>query len=81
MYENFFQGYSVKTADTHGIAYTPHEIVDFMCAAVQEIYRMSGATAWEMRRCRSLTLPGRATSWCICWIGWMSRYLGCLLSY
>ncbi|MGV2437954.1 MAG UNVERIFIED_CONTAM: N-6 DNA methylase [Anaerolineae bacterium] len=37
MYENFFQGYSVKTADTHGIVYTPHEIVDFMCAAVQEI--------------------------------------------
>ena len=37
MYENFFQGYSVKTADTHGIVYTPHEIVDFMCAAVQEV--------------------------------------------
>jgi hypothetical protein len=29
-----FQGYSVTTADTHGIVYTPQEIVDFMCARV-----------------------------------------------
>jgi predicted helicase len=36
VYERFFQGYSVKVADTHGIVYTPQEIVDFMCAAVQE---------------------------------------------
>ena len=32
VYERFFQGYSVKVADTHGIVYTPQEIVDFMCA-------------------------------------------------
>ncbi len=34
VYERFFQGYSVKVADTHGIVYTPQEIVDFMCASV-----------------------------------------------
>lgn len=35
IYERFFQGYCVKTADTHGIVYTPQEIVDFMCASVE----------------------------------------------
>ena len=34
VYERFFQGYSVEAADTHGIVYTPHEIVDFMVCAV-----------------------------------------------
>jgi predicted helicase len=37
VYERFFQGYSVKTSDTHGIVYTPQEIVDFMCASVVEV--------------------------------------------
>ncbi|MEO8613303.1 MAG: type ISP restriction/modification enzyme, partial [Chloroflexota bacterium] len=37
VYERFFQGYSVKVADTHGIVYTPQPIVDFMCAAVEEV--------------------------------------------
>jgi len=37
IYERFFQGYSVKVADTHGIVYTPQEIVDFMCASVAEV--------------------------------------------
>lgn len=36
VYEQFFQGYSVKVADTHGIVYTPPEIVDFMCNSVIE---------------------------------------------
>lgn len=36
VYEKFFQGYSVKVADTHGIVYTPQEIVDFMCGAVEQ---------------------------------------------
>ncbi len=36
VYERFFQGYSVKVADTHGIVYTPQPIVDFMCAAIEE---------------------------------------------
>ena len=39
VYERFFQGYSVKVADTHGIVYTPQEIVDFMCASVEEVLR------------------------------------------
>src|SRR5947199_682754 len=36
VYERFFQGFSVKQADTHGIVYTPQEIVDFMCASIDE---------------------------------------------
>ena len=39
VYERFFQSYSVKVADTHGIVYTPQEIVDFMCASVEEVLR------------------------------------------
>ena len=37
IYERFFQGYSVKLADTMGIVYTPQPIVDFMCASVAEV--------------------------------------------
>ncbi len=37
VYERFFQCFSVKQADTHGIVYTPQEIVDFMCASVEEV--------------------------------------------
>lgn len=37
VYERFFQGYSVKVADTHGIVYTPQEIVDFMCVRLPVI--------------------------------------------
>jgi predicted helicase len=37
VYERFFQGYSVKIADTHGIVYTPQPIVDFMCNSVADI--------------------------------------------
>lgn len=39
VYERFFQGYSVKLADTHGIVYTPQPIVDFMCASVEEVLK------------------------------------------
>ena len=39
VYERFFQGYSVKTADTHGIIYTPQPVVDFMCASVEEVLK------------------------------------------
>ena len=39
VYERFFQGYSVKTADTLGIVYTPQEIVDFMCASVEQVLK------------------------------------------
>jgi predicted helicase len=37
VYERFFQGFSIKQADTHGIVYTPQEIVDFMVASVEEV--------------------------------------------
>lgn len=36
IYERFFQRFSVRIADTHGIVYTPKEVVDFMCVAVHE---------------------------------------------
>jgi len=37
VYERFFQGFSIKQSDTHGIVYTPQEIVNFMCASVEEV--------------------------------------------
>lgn len=39
VYERFFQGFSVKVADTHGIVYTPQPIVDFMVRSVDELLR------------------------------------------
>jgi predicted helicase len=36
VYEQFFQKFSPDIADTHGIVYTPREIVDYMCHAVEE---------------------------------------------
>ena len=39
VYEQFFQGFSVKVADTHGIVYTPQPIVDFIVRSVEEILR------------------------------------------
>ncbi|MCO5189206.1 MAG: N-6 DNA methylase, partial [Anaerolineae bacterium] len=39
VYEKFFQGFSVKVADTHGIVYTPQPIVDFMVRSVDDILR------------------------------------------
>ncbi len=37
VYEQFFQGFSVEVADTHGIVYTPQPIVDFIVRSVEEI--------------------------------------------
>jgi predicted helicase len=39
VYEKFFQGFSVKVADTHGIVYTPVSIVNFMVRSVEDILR------------------------------------------
>ena len=39
VYEQFFQGYSVEVADTHGIVYTPQPIVDFMVRSVDQILK------------------------------------------
>ncbi|MDQ5908469.1 MAG: hypothetical protein QG599_560 [Pseudomonadota bacterium] len=37
VYEQFFQGFAVKTADTHGIVYTPQPLVDFMVRSVDAL--------------------------------------------
>lgn len=37
IYEKFFQGFSVKVADTHGIVYTPQPIVGFIVKSVEYI--------------------------------------------
>lgn len=37
VYEKFFQGFSVKVADTHGIVYTPPSIVNFMVNSIEHI--------------------------------------------
>jgi hypothetical protein len=39
VYERFFQGFSRKEADTHGIVYTPQPIVNFMVRSVEEILK------------------------------------------
>ena len=39
VYEQFFQGFSVEVADTHGIVYTPQPIVDFMVGSVEHILK------------------------------------------
>ncbi|PKK84267.1 MAG: DNA helicase [candidate division Zixibacteria bacterium HGW-Zixibacteria-1] len=39
IYEQFFRGYSVKVADTHGIVYTPQPVVEFMCNSVAEVLK------------------------------------------
>ena len=37
VYEQFFQGFSVDVADTHGIVYTPQPLVDFMVKSVNYV--------------------------------------------
>ncbi len=37
VYQRFFQGYSPKEADTHGIVYTPQPVVNFMVRSVEKI--------------------------------------------
>ena len=39
VYEQFFQGFSVKVADTHGIVYTPQPIVDFMVKSIEHVLK------------------------------------------
>ena len=39
VYEQFFQGFSVRVADTHGVVYTPQPIVDFMVRSVDQILK------------------------------------------
>jgi predicted helicase len=37
VYEQFFQGFSDRVADTHGIVYTPQPLVDFMVRSVDRL--------------------------------------------
>ncbi|MFN8476160.1 MAG: type ISP restriction/modification enzyme [Anaerolineae bacterium] len=39
VYERFFQGFSRKQADTHGIVYTPQPIVEFMVNSVDAVLK------------------------------------------
>ena len=39
IYEQFFQGFSVKVADTYGIIYTPQPIVDFMVKSIEHVLK------------------------------------------
>lgn len=39
VYEQFFQGFSVQVADTHGIVYTPQPIVNFMVQSIEHILK------------------------------------------
>jgi predicted helicase len=39
IYERFFQGFAVKTADKHGIVYTPQPIVEFMINSVEHLLK------------------------------------------
>ncbi|MDX6694804.1 MAG: hypothetical protein QOF02_2407 [Blastocatellia bacterium] len=50
VYEKFFQGFSVKVADTHGIVYTPQPIVSFMVKSVEDILQKEFG--------KSLSAPG-----------------------
>ena len=65
VYERFFQGFSVRVADTHGIVYTPQEVVEFMVAATDELLQREFGKRWATRASASSTpAPARATSWC-----------------
>jgi predicted helicase len=45
VYESFFQGFDEKTADTHGIVYTPQPIVRFMVNSIDEILKNEFGTS------------------------------------
>ena len=41
VYEQFFQGFAVRVADTHGIVYTPQPVVDFMVRSVEALLQQA----------------------------------------
>jgi predicted helicase len=49
VYEKFFQGFSVKVADTHGIVYTPQPIVNFMVKSVEDILQKEFGKSFSSR--------------------------------
>lgn len=65
VYENFFQGFSVKVADTHGIVYTPQPIVEFKVRSVEEILQRDfGRSLSDRGSTFSTPLWGRVTLCC-----------------
>ena len=62
VYEQFFQGFSVKVADTHGIVYTPQPIVDFMVKSVEQILNTEFARSLIPAFTSSTHSSGRAIS-------------------
>ena len=57
VYEQFFQGFSVKVADTHGIVYTPQPIVDFMVRSVDQILKTEFGDEEDEGRAATRTAP------------------------
>ena len=55
VYEQFFQGFSVKVSDTHGIVYTPQPIVDFMVKSVEHLLQVEWGRSLSDRVSISLT--------------------------
>ena len=56
VYEQFFQGFSARDADTHGIVYTPQPLVDFMVRSVDAL--LGAHFAGPDGRPQSLAAPG-----------------------
>ena len=65
VYERFFQGFSVKVADTHGIVYTPSPSSISWCAPWTTCFTPNSAAPWAIRASISSTpLSAPATSSC-----------------
>ena len=63
VYEQFFQRFCPDVADTHGIVYTPREIVDYMCTAVATALKEEfGYTLASPEVVSSTPAPGPAIS-------------------
>ena len=60
VYEQFFQGFSVEVADTHGVVYTPQPIVDFMVRSVDQILKTEFGTVGNGRRAATSCLESRS---------------------
>ena len=75
VYERFFQGFSVRVADTHGIVYTPQEVVEFMVAATDELLQREFGKTPGRRGClRHRPLHRhRQLRGAICYAAWRAR--------
>ena len=65
VYEQFFQGFSDRVADTHGIVYTPQPLVDWMVRSVDVLLARHFGQRWRRQASTCWTRSwARATSWC-----------------